>query len=161
MKKIIILSLIATFVSVFSANAQENTYSIVIKMANGTTFTIGPNEVENITFNDGQVTVSGQNIEEMAARINYLEKVLNETARIDDLEKVRYESEAKLQVLESKVERLHEDLLTRIADLESKVSFLFERWVPELQGRIEALEQIVGTVKTTRPSVKKMKNRGE
>lgn len=156
MKKIIILSLIATFVSVFSANAQENTYSIVIKMANGTTFTIGPNEVENITFNDGQVTVSGQNIEKMADRIddlenvsykmdnriNGLENVLNETARIEHLWAVRNELEAKIK------------------DLESKVSLL-EDWVPELFRRIALLEDIVGTAKTTRPSVKKMKNRGE
>lgn len=62
MKKFFILSLIATFVSVFSVSAQDNTYSMIIKMANGTTFTIGPNEVDSLWFNDGQVTVAGTNI---------------------------------------------------------------------------------------------------
>lgn len=74
MKKFILMSLIATFVSVFSANAQENTYSVIIKMTDGTTFTIGPNDVENIMFNDGQVTVSGTNIQDLVNRIKASEE---------------------------------------------------------------------------------------
>ena len=77
MKKYIILSLIATFVSIFSANAQDNTYSVVIQMAGGTTFTIGPNEVENITFKDGEVLVSGTSIQSI------LEYIKMNSAKID------------------------------------------------------------------------------
>jgi hypothetical protein len=60
----------------FAANvyAQENTYNMVIEMANGSKITIGPNEVKNITFNDGQITVSGQSIEKMADEILTLQK---------------------------------------------------------------------------------------
>lgn len=72
MKKFFILSLIATFVSVLSVSAQDNTYSMVIKMANGTTFTIGPNEVDSLWFNDGQVTVAGTNIMDLVNSIAQL-----------------------------------------------------------------------------------------
>ena len=69
MKKFFILSLIAILTTISSANAQENTYSVVIKLANGTTLTIGPNDVENITFTDGQVIASGHSIQDLMARI--------------------------------------------------------------------------------------------
>ena len=72
MKKFFILSLIATFVSVLSVSAQDNTYSMIIKMANGTTFTIGPNEVDSLWFNDGQVTVAGTNIMDLVNSIAQL-----------------------------------------------------------------------------------------
>ena len=79
MKKFFILSLIATFVSVFSVSAQDNTYSMIIKMANGTTFTIGPNEVDSLWFNDGQVTVAGTNIMDL----------------INSIAQLKYESESQ------------------------------------------------------------------
>ena len=79
MKKFFILSLIATFVSALSVNAQDNTYSMIIKMANGTTFTIGPNEVDSLWFNDGQVTVAGTNIMDL----------------INSIAQLKYESESQ------------------------------------------------------------------
>ena len=85
MKKYIILSLIATFVSIFSANAQDNTYSVVIQMAGGTTFTIGPNEVENITFKDGEVLVSGTSIQSIMDYIKMNSaKIDANSARLQD-----------------------------------------------------------------------------
>lgn len=83
MKKFFILSLIATFVSVFSVSAQDNTYSMIIKMANGTTFTIGPNEVDSLWFNDGQVTVAGTNIMDLINAIVQL-KYESDSLKIDN-----------------------------------------------------------------------------
>ena len=71
MKKHFILSLMAAVLMALNVNAQEeNTYSMVITLANGTSITIGPNEVSNISFNDGEITVSGAKIEEMANDIS-------------------------------------------------------------------------------------------
>ena len=56
MKKKIFLSLFAAFIMTLTANAQSeetNTYNMVITMANGNSITIGPNEIQNIAFNDG------------------------------------------------------------------------------------------------------------
>ena len=40
MKRFFLLSLVATFVSLMSVSAQDNTYSMIIKLANGTTLTL-------------------------------------------------------------------------------------------------------------------------
>ena len=77
MKKIIIMSLFATLLSVFTATAQSNTYSIIIKMQNGTVFTIGPNEADSIYFDDGKLTVSGKSIEAIEERVGILETAVS------------------------------------------------------------------------------------
>ncbi|MBR3479140.1 MAG: hypothetical protein IKH32_00345 [Prevotella sp.] len=70
MKKTILVSLFATLISVFTATAQENTYSIIIKMQNGTVLTIGPNEADSIFFDEGTLTVTGQSITDIMKRID-------------------------------------------------------------------------------------------
>ena len=86
MKRFFLLSLVATFVSLMSVSAQDNTYSMIIKLANGTTLTIGPNEVDSISFNDGEITVAGSTINELVAEIT---KAQTESqARIDSLSNV-------------------------------------------------------------------------
>lgn len=92
MKKFFILSLIATFVSVLSVSAQDNTYSMIIKMANGTTFTIGPNEVDSLWFNDGQVTVAGTNIMDL---VNSIAQLKYES---DSLKLAQYAEKEELQM---------------------------------------------------------------
>lgn len=98
MKKYIILSLIATFVSIFSANAQDNTYSVVIQMAGGTTFTIGPNEVENITFKDGEVLVSGTSIQSI---MDYLKL---HSAQIAENQALAMDNSARIAATEKRIE---------------------------------------------------------
>ena len=86
MKRFFLLSLVATFVSLMSVSAQDNTYSMIIKLANGTTLTIGPNEVDSISFNDGEITVSGSTISDL---VNEIKKAQAESQmRIDRLSNV-------------------------------------------------------------------------
>lgn len=61
MKKLFLLSLLAMLT--LTVSAQTNTYSMVIEMQNGTKLTIGPNEVKNVSFKNGELTVSGETIE--------------------------------------------------------------------------------------------------
>lgn len=73
MKKQVIMSLIAAFVMVLNVQAQEiaqdNTYNMVIEMANGTKLTIGPNEIKNIDFFDGDVVVTGTRLEDLLKKL--------------------------------------------------------------------------------------------
>lgn len=69
MKKFFLMSLIAAFVMVLNVNAQDNTYNMVVKMLNGTEITIGPNEIENIFFNDGEIIVKGTKLEDLLKRL--------------------------------------------------------------------------------------------
>ena len=65
MKKNYIMTMIAMMLMAIGAYAQSNTYSTIIEMTNGTKFTIGPNDIQNITFNEGQITISGSTIMEL------------------------------------------------------------------------------------------------
>lgn len=86
MKRFFLLSLVATFVSLMSVSAQDNTYSMIIKLANGTTLTIGPNEVDSISFNDGEITVAGSTISDL---VNEIKNAQAESQmRIDSLSNV-------------------------------------------------------------------------
>ena len=59
------LSMITLFVALFTfaAQAQENTYNMVIEMTNGTKITIGPNDIRSLTFNNGELTVTGGDLQ--------------------------------------------------------------------------------------------------
>ena len=86
MKRFFLLSLVAAFVSLMSVSAQDNTYSMIIKLANGTTLTIGPNEVDSISFNDGEITVAGSTINDLVAKITKAQ--IESQMRIDSLTNV-------------------------------------------------------------------------
>lgn len=62
MKKNILIALFALLAVALNSNAQNNTYNMVIEMANGTKITIGPNDVKNISFNNGELVITGENI---------------------------------------------------------------------------------------------------
>ena len=72
MRKNCIMSLFAMLLTVITLSAQNNTYTMVIEMKNGTKVNIGPNEVKNISFNNGQVVFSGNTIAEINADISSL-----------------------------------------------------------------------------------------
>jgi formylglycine-generating enzyme required for sulfatase activity len=50
---------------VLSASAQNNDYNMVIELKNGTKITLGADDVENLTFNDGALSISGNTIEDI------------------------------------------------------------------------------------------------
>lgn len=62
MKKFSIITLFLALLSM-TMQAQENTYNMVIEMANGTKITIGPNDIRSLTFNNGELTVTGDNLQ--------------------------------------------------------------------------------------------------
>jgi hypothetical protein len=137
MKKITMWA-IGLFIAAAPAVAQNNTFNMVITMANGTTITIGPNEVKNITFNEGQVVVSGENLDKIVAlagksneRIDSLGVV---TDALRDLSKDGMES----------LNKNHADLMARIVALEAYVQNLGQSVGGGSTEEIERLqEQIV------------------
>lgn len=58
MKKNFLLSMIIMLMTAISSFAQKE-YNMVITLNNGTTITLGHNDIKEITFNDGQVSISG------------------------------------------------------------------------------------------------------
>mgnify|MGYP006916061708 CR=1 FL=1 len=63
MKKFSIITLFLALLCT-TMQAQENTYNMVIEMTDGTKITIGPNDIRNLTFNNGELTVTGESLQE-------------------------------------------------------------------------------------------------
>lgn len=78
MNKKFLLPLFATFMMVLGVSAQNNSYNMVLEMTNGTKITTGPNDVQNISFTDGQLTISGTSIEELKNDIKAIKEKLEE-----------------------------------------------------------------------------------
>ena len=64
MKKFSIITLFLALLCM-TMQAQENTYNMVIEMTNGTKITVGPNDISSLTFNNGELTVTGVNLGEL------------------------------------------------------------------------------------------------
>ncbi|MBO7140468.1 MAG: hypothetical protein J6W19_07870 [Prevotella sp.] len=167
MKKTILMSLFATLLSVFTASAQSNTYSIIIKMQNGTVFTIGPNEADSIYFDDGKLTVSGKSIEAIEERVGILESavssvmaiatknsndinenkkdILSLSGQTNKLEKEQVEVKRDVQNALD-IANSNSTIIGQIQQIievfDSKITFL-EQDNKELKAKIETLEKIV------------------
>ena len=75
--KRIFLSLATALITILGISAQ-NTYNMVIEMNNGTKINIGPNDIKNISFVDGDLTISGESIDEIKKEIADLRQKLDE-----------------------------------------------------------------------------------
>ena len=58
MKKNILLVMVMMLMTAVNALAQKE-YNMVITLNNGTTVTLGHNDIKEITFNDGEIAISG------------------------------------------------------------------------------------------------------
>ena len=58
MKKNFLLTMVIMLMTTISSFAQKE-YNMVITLSNGTTVTLGHNDIKEITFNDGEVAISG------------------------------------------------------------------------------------------------------
>ena len=144
MKKRFFLSLIAAIVITIGASAQNNnSYSMVLTLANGTTVTIGPNELLNIAFNNGEVSFSGESIDNLVKGIEankaYIEKL---DAKTTDLE-------AMIYALKQQHDYEVKDLNYAIYQLDERVKKLEElieatnAYNKMLEDKITALEEVV------------------
>ena len=108
MKKNLLMALVALMAFALSGNAQNNTYNMVIEMANGTKITIGPNDVKNISFNDGELVMTGEDINTLVERQTKTEaRVRAIQAQGDEIAMRMQEYRA---VLENEIARLQKEL---------------------------------------------------
>lgn len=101
MKKNLLMALVALMAFALSGNAQNNTYNMVIEMANGTKITIGPNDVKNISFNDGELVMTGEDINTLVERQN--------------------EADARIKMIEAQNDENIHMLKLQIADLQAQL----------------------------------------
>lgn len=103
MKKNFLLAMVVMLMTAVSSFAQKE-YNMVITLSNGTTVTLGHNDIKEITFNDGEVAISG-----------------NMVNTIDSLAQVSKNLEAHIKEVEARSMDMSHMLLNRTEELNQQV----------------------------------------
>ena len=169
MKKFSIITLFLALLTM-TVQAQENTYNMVIEMTNGTKITIGPNDIRSLTFNNGELTVTGESLqswmESVPKRVDMLMTVVQEIehqqsaylATLKEYFGIDSYWDAGSEVSEALVNRLEDDK-NRIAALEelcmqlvAKIGSLemsFEDKIMDLKSMIQYQEERIKILEAT------------
>lgn len=123
MKKNFLLTMVVMLMTAVSSFAQKE-YNMVITLSNGTTVTLGHNDIKEITFNDGEVAISG-----------------NMVNTIDSLAKVSQDLEYRIKEVEERSMKMSYDLLTRTDALNQQVDFNMADTKAALQNANELIKQ--------------------
>lgn len=153
MKKNIFIALVAFVFTSLSAFAQsEKEYSMVIALQNGTTVTLGHNDVKNITFTGDNVAAEGNvvnSIEELqkAVQIVNAETKANLEsleARVAAGETQMAAGEAQMADNRNMIEAVHQEALNQSEELQARLKYVevtaeekTEQAKQELQDRLE------------------------
>lgn len=126
MKKNFLLTMVVMLMTAVSSFAQKE-YNMVITLSNGTTVTLGHNDIKEITFNDGEVAISG-----------------NMVNTIDSLAQVSQNLEAHIKEVEARSMEMSHMLLNRTEELNQQVDFN----MADTNAKIETLESYDAALKT-------------
>lgn len=141
MKKNYIISILFAFFACFTVNAQEQKeYNMVITLQNGTTITLGHNDIKNISFNDGEISISG-NV------VNTIDSLCNVTRDYEEMayylmDQVMY-NEAFAHDLENRIESLTGEVLMQKDEFQAHLDVTDDRLNAYLDELITALEKKV------------------
>lgn len=123
MKKNFLLAMVVMLMTAVSSFAQKE-YNMVITLSNGTTVTLGHNDIKEITFNDGEVAISG-----------------NMVNTIDSLAQVSQNLEAHIKEVEARSMEMSHMLLNRTEELNQQVDFNMADTKAALQNANELIKQ--------------------
>ena len=123
MKKNFLLAMVVMLMTAVSSFAQKE-YNMVITLSNGTTVTLGHNDIKEITFNDGEVAISG-----------------NMVNTIDSLAQVSQNQETHIKAVEAMSMDMYHDLLNRTEELNQQVDFNMADTKAALQNANELIKQ--------------------
>lgn len=123
MKKNFLLTMVVMLMTAVSSFAQKE-YNMVITLSNGTTVTLGHNDIKEITFNDGEVAISG-----------------NMVNTIDSLAQVSQNLEAHIKEVEARSMDMSHMLLNRTEELNQQVDFNMADTKAALQNANELIKQ--------------------
>lgn len=149
MKKNFLLAMFVMLMTSISSFAQKE-YNMVITLNNGTTVTLGHNDIKEITFNDGAVSISGNmvnTIDSLANVTNSLDKLSHEIIsyldyKTEEIEEVTKENRAKIESLETVID---EKIYSVRKEIEDECASKED--VQKLYDKINALEVTVAALK--------------
>lgn len=142
MKKNFLLAIavmLMTAVSSFAQNEQKE-YNMVITLNNGTTVTLGHNDIKDITFNDGEISISGD-------VVSTIDKLRDFTEYLDHrIMAEREEQYTRIQELEDKMAEQLGDIDNRINNMAAAVDKNFAIYKDALNAMAAAVDEKFATV---------------
>ena len=123
MKKNFLLAMVVMLMTAVSSFAQKE-YNMVITLSNGTTVTLGHNDIKEITFNDGEVAISG-----------------NMVNTIESLAQVSQNLETHIKAVEARSMEMSYEVLNRTDKLNQQVDFNMADTKAALQNANELIKQ--------------------
>lgn len=117
MKKNFLLAIavmLMTAVSSFAQNEQKE-YNMVITLNNGTTVTLGHNDIKDITFNDGEISISGDVVSTIDNLRDFTEYL---NAKTNELREKAEDTDNKLSEMGAAVDKnfaIYKDALNGMA----------------------------------------------
>ena len=121
--KRLLLSLIAALITILGISAQ-NTYNMVIEMNDGTKINIGPNDIKNMTFTDGQLTLSGESIDDIKKEIADMKQKLDEQKSCECSKEIEALKQEIASLNTSNIGAIFNSLQMQIESLEKEISAL-------------------------------------
>lgn len=131
MKKNFLFTMFIMLMTSISSFAQKE-YNMVITLSNGTTVTLGHNDIKEITFNDGDVAISG-----------------NMVNTIDSLAQVTCDLNAG--ILKNEVYNLDQD--DRIMRLTKRTDYNFQEIMSHISQLYDSISQIMDTIEKLHPEI--------
>lgn len=139
MKKNFLLAMVVMLMTAVSSFAQKE-YNMVITLSNGTTVTLGHNDIKEITFNDGEVAISG-----------------NMVNTIDSLAKVSQYLEQRTKEVEARSMEMSYDILNRTEMLNKQVNVNMDETKAALQNANELIKQQSDEIKDLNAKIDALK----
>ena len=133
MKKNFLLAMVVMLMTAVSSFAQKE-YNMVITLSNGTTVTLGHNDIKEITFNDGEVAISG-----------------NMVNTIDSLAQVSQNLETHIKAVEARSMEMSYEVLNRTDKLNQQVDVnmdVTKAKIDELKSYDAALKNNIAAAET-------------
>ncbi len=166
MKKTIIAIFAMAFATILPAKiSAEDTkeYNMVITLQNGTTITLGHNDIKNITFNGEEISIEGNaanSIEENKMRIDELSVHLNDLidylqARLneeryrteEEIMDVRNEMQGRISATEETINAVINMQEDNIADIKAHLDNVYQN-IDYLKGYIDMLQDDSANLRT-------------
>ena len=141
-KNILIAIILCVFNSVAAFAQTEKEYSMIISLQNGSTVTLGHNDIKNITFTGDKINAEGN----VVTTIEELKNRMEENYKINKDQEARlYDHENYLRTLDVRNAETRlgvEKNQQRIEENQAKTDYLKSR-IKDLQVMIEDLQAII------------------
>lgn len=141
-KNILIAIILCVFNSVAAFAQTEKEYSMIISLQNGSTVTLGHNDIKNITFTGDKINAEGN----VVTTIEALKNSIEENYKMNDDQQARlYKHEDYLNTLDVRNAETRlgvEENQHKIEENQARTAYLESR-IKDLQVMIEDLQAII------------------